>query len=1328
MKKKIVVYVFCLVLVFAGLGYLILHKPQQIGRTSGYGVQITPENALQIVTARVYEDENLKKMFPRFHITKSADVKALKQDGELIGYVVDLGLEGYVVVSPTNELTPIIAYAAKPFDYDSFYADDSSYTANPLYKFMRKDLAARKRALEENVIPYESINKSQSDWDYLLQKANEISGTKNFQLISWLKNKINRYAWAQGVVSYWPAIGETATGGWVETEWNQFDHYNDHCPIINPITNERNAVGCFPLAMAQVLNYHRNIGHPEFNHRDDAYEYEFEDHRGNDATVKIDDFHDTYRDFPSFHTLSRHLLTVVEAYRRDVPLTNDEEAYLCVAAGFASEAMYDNRGTAAYTGAVHFGKFGYNADEYRKTNWFEDFYFEQIEGDDYEHIDFEFWEILQQDMQRGRPAILALGAPGEDHAVVVDGYNTDDEYHLNLGWQDTNLNIWYSLPDEFPEDFNEIKTAVCGIVPGIEYEPVHATISGNITVNIIDDPAFGITQDLSNVEIDLVDTEIIARSADNEETISINADGSFSNESIPPGIYDIEFYRDKNHINEPVVIDANVIIGPEDLYSRNYTVDIRPYAFLNVCNETLSQDPVFSTSARWGDYDNDGNMDLFVGNYDVSDFCLQYHNNGNGTFSPVANNSFTNTAGETRGLSLGDYNNDGNIDIFQANIRSSNLFPNNGGGNFGNPDHLRDCLGSATNACWGDYDNDGFLDLFVTNSSDPYRRNSPGEENLLFLNIMNNNFRRQFRGHIVTTPSRSTSACWADFDNDGYQDLFVANSRGENNFMYRNLGNLNFEFLDNIQATTDGGDSRGVCVADYDNNGTLDLFVANDSGEDNFLYENIGGADIFALVPGGVVVSDGGNSTDACWGDYDNDGDLDLFVANYGTNFLYQNNGDTTFTSITDGDLVNNSDQSNSACWADYDNDGYLDLFVANRGNNVLYRNHMTGNNWTKIKCTMVSNRFGIGAKIYLTATIFGQQITQMRSVEEQTTHFGLGDAQGIDNIRVEWPGGRVTEYNGPWNISGREITLRYSDNSAPVANDILDPIVTDEDSPLEVDIELDAFDPDGDDITCWWEDMPEHGVLARTDNPMVFRYRPTDPNYHGEDSFTYIAEDEHDLRSNTATVMIDIRPVNDRPIARNDRVNLNRGERRLAINVLDNDSDVDGDELRIESVTDPQHNRAEVNGNTILYTRIDNNFSGTESFNYTITDGHGGRSTARISVNVISDNRAPRIRYFRAYIWRRGKWRRYYVRPNGTLNVRERERIYIYVRATDRDRDRLSYGMRNMPPGSNFNRRRRRFYWRPSRGSRARSPYDITFTVSDGRLSDEKSMTIKVR
>ena len=289
-----------------------------------------------------------------------------------------------------------------------------------------------------------------------------------------------------------------------------------------------------------------------------------------------------------------------------------------------------------------------------------------------------------------------------------------------------------------------------------------------------------------------------------------------------------------------------------------------------------------------------------------------------------------------------------------------------------------------------------------------------------------------------------------DYDNDGDIDLFVDSAFPFTHRLYRNEGNGVFTYvagqLDGPLDTTGSGfgSTFAGCWADYDNDGFPDVFLANVAK--NFLYHNNGDG-TFTNIADSAVVQDTipveAIFSSCAWGDYDNDGFIDLFVTvgdAYGGparshNLLYHNNSDGTFTKVTEGPVVTDlTTECPGASWGDYDNDGFLDLFVsqgavaADPQTNLLYHNDGNSNAWLNVKLVgVVSNRSAIGAKVRVNAFYRGEGRWQLRDVsggdgesnqQSLNAEFGLADATNIDTVRVEWPSGAVQELH---NVAPRQ-------------------------------------------------------------------------------------------------------------------------------------------------------------------------------------------------------------------------------------------------------------------------------------------------------------------
>jgi hypothetical protein len=306
-----------------------------------------------------------------------------------------------------------------------------------------------------------------------------------------------------------------------------------------------------------------------------------------------------------------------------------------------------------------------------------------------------------------------------------------------------------------------------------------------------------------------------------------------------------------------------------------------------------------------------------------------------------------------------------------------------------------------------------------------------GSTNLLFHNNGNGSFTKVLNS-VVTQDGSGQGCAWGDYDNDGFLDLVVTRVN-QPNLLYHNNGDGTFTKINSQPFTTDKAISQGCSWGDYDNDGLLDLVVCNNNAG-NFLYHNDGNGR-FSKMASSAIASVNAPCSGSAWADYDNDGFLDLFIAvRGGVNLLFHNNGDGTFTRVTAGTVVGDNGTWIGATWGDVNNDGFPDLFVGNlQGNNALYLNGGNSNNWLVVSCVgRVSNRAAIGTKIRVKATIRGRTTWQLREISgggglasqnDLRAQFGLGDATNVDAVRVEWPSGAVQELT---NVASKQfLTIR---------------------------------------------------------------------------------------------------------------------------------------------------------------------------------------------------------------------------------------------------------------------------------------------------------------
>lgn len=444
-----------------------------------------------------------------------------------------------------------------------------------------------------------------------------------------------------------------------------------------------------------------------------------------------------------------------------------------------------------------------------------------------------------------------------------------------------------------------------------------------------------------------------------------------------------------------------------------------------------------SWSSSWGDVNNDGWMDVYV----IQSPAPALHlNNGDGTFTEVTAGHHVTFAGNHNSAIFGDYDNDGYQDLYVSHLgpgtpippgqplnpRLNFLYRNSGPPNYTLERVASTELAQSINMTWtsafSDYDNDGDLDLFAWGDQ--------GDIDLFWVNNGDGTFTQVTDAPFVRRGAFSAAGNWADFDGDGDQDLFVVNFMRTNNELYRNLltetGTATLERVTTGHLVNDAEDDLAPSIGDYDNDGDLDIFMSVWNGKADALYRNDGNL-TFTQVTAGPQVSGGTNSLGSSWFDYDNDGWLDLHVSRSAASVadaLFRNNGDGTFSRVFPldaGPIVSLRGFSSGSTVADYDNDGDMDVFVPNGGGaDFLFRNEVgQDNNWLHVTTEgTTSNRSGIGALVRVKATINDQTFWQMRHVEGGPSgdraqsplrlHFGLGDATTIDSLVVQWPRGTV--------------------------------------------------------------------------------------------------------------------------------------------------------------------------------------------------------------------------------------------------------------------------------------------------------------------------------
>jgi hypothetical protein len=458
------------------------------------------------------------------------------------------------------------------------------------------------------------------------------------------------------------------------------------------------------------------------------------------------------------------------------------------------------------------------------------------------------------------------------------------------------------------------------------------------------------------------------------------------------------------------------------------------------------------------DYDQDGYIDLYLSNGSFTEGLSKgeppakkqtnqlFRNRHNGTFENVTSSAGVGDAGYGMGLTAGDINNDGYPDIYITNYGPNVLYLNNGNGTFTD---ISERAGVAGNECsvgavWFDYDNDGLLDLYVGNyiQYDPdygyfYAPDGfpgpmayDGQLDRLYHNKGNNKFEDVTEKMGIDDPDgRAMGVGAADFDGDGWVDIFVANDHMVNN-IYHNIEGKLFvdEGIKTGMAFNQAGEatiSMSVDFADYNNDGLIDVFMSDDTYCS--LYQNQGNG-VFrdmAYASGISIAAAQHVGWSSSFIDFDNDGDVDLFKANgelkhlYGQeDQLFENVDGEKFEDISVqlGAYFQEENVGRGACFGDYDNDGDLDGYVVNLDDQgaFLRNNRGNENNWIILKLVGTkSNRDAIGALVKISAG--GKEQVGVRrsttgylSQNDSRMHFGIGKAGKVDFVEIKWPSGRT--------------------------------------------------------------------------------------------------------------------------------------------------------------------------------------------------------------------------------------------------------------------------------------------------------------------------------
>ncbi len=458
------------------------------------------------------------------------------------------------------------------------------------------------------------------------------------------------------------------------------------------------------------------------------------------------------------------------------------------------------------------------------------------------------------------------------------------------------------------------------------------------------------------------------------------------------------------------------------------------------------------------DYDQDGYIDLYMSNGAYTENLSDgdhpegsqtnhlYRNLQNGTFEDATEKAGVGDEGYGMGMTVGDINNDGYPEIYITNYGPNVLYLNNGDGTFNDISKKAGVAGDecSVGAVWFDYDNDGLLDLYVGNyiKFDPeygyfYAPDGfpgpmayDGQLDRLYHNLGNGEFEDVTEAMGVSNPDgRAMGVGAADFDGDGWVDIFVANDHMVNN-IYHNMEGKGFvdHGTKTGMAFNQAGEatiSMSVDFADYNGDGLIDVFMSDDTYCS--LYQNQGGGVFKDMAyPSGISMAAAQHvGWSSSFIDYNNDGKVDLFKVNGELKHLYgqedqifENIDGQKFedVSVNLGAYFQEENVGRGACFGDYDNDGDLDAYIVNLDDYGVFLRNNRGNenNWITFNLVGTeSNRDAIGALVKISAGGLEQvgvrrSTTGYLSQNDHRMHFGIASAEKVDFVEIKWPSGKI--------------------------------------------------------------------------------------------------------------------------------------------------------------------------------------------------------------------------------------------------------------------------------------------------------------------------------